>query len=64
MDIQRITNALRLALPYVDTEGSANDTMLILRAIKEVNPDLHWIDKRIAEQEIKVQIENDWLDKN
>jgi hypothetical protein len=64
MDIKLITDALLIALPYVSHEGSASDRMLILKAIKEVSPNLPWIDKRIAEQEIKVKIENDWLDKN
>jgi hypothetical protein len=64
MDIKLITDALLLSLEYVSTEGSANDRMQVLKAIKEVGYEIPWIDGRIAEQEIKVKIENDWLDKN
>lgn len=61
MDIELLTDALCTGLRYTKTEGSAHETLRILKAIKEVNPNLPWIDERMEEWQEREKIEYEFL---
>jgi hypothetical protein len=61
MDIELLTDALCTGLRYASVEGSAHETLRILKAIKEVNPNLPWIDERMEEWQEKEKIEYEFL---